>query len=180
MTPFESEMRQVILAMRMLGGGRTQAFDSSGGKSENPDPRPSGEPSPLADHWVAEWARDPSERTLEAARAELQAWKRRPEPADDVDYDEDAWILKDGEGFSVEQVARKFNRTPTMIRRLRLKNDRESEFGLPTNLPRGRERVPDARERVANLTAQGCTLKQIQLQTGVPRETVRRWMKDAV
>lgn len=173
----ESEMRAVILAMRMLGGGRTQAFDSSGGKSENPDPRPSGESWTMADHWQAEWANRPIEDTLDAARAELQAWKKRQAPADDVDYDEDGWVLRDGEGFSAEQVARKFNRTPTMVRRLRLKNGRETEFGLPVNLPQ--ERVPDARERVQNLTAQGCTLRQIEMQTGVKRETVRRWMRDA-
>lgn len=167
----EHEMRQVILAMRMLGGGRTQAFNASGGKSDNPDPRPSGEPNPLADHWVAEWAREPSERTLEAAREALQAWKKRPEPAHDVDFDEDAWILNDGEGFSAEQVARKFNRTPSMVRRLRLKNGRETEFGLPIDFSADKDR---SEERVRDLSNRGCSWREIAAQTGLHKTQVQR------
>jgi hypothetical protein len=172
----DDEMRAVILAMRMLGGGKTQSFDSSGGKAENPDPRPSGEPSPMADHWVRAWRERPTEDTLEAARAELRAWKVRQAPAEGDGTSEDDWIIRDGEGFSADQVARKFNRTPSMVRRLRLKNGRESEFGLPTD---GSKAVDNSRDRVLNLASQGCTLRQIEFQTGVSKSKVQRWLKDA-
>lgn len=174
----EGEMKAVLVSMTLLQYGRVQAFAGSSGDTER-DPRPAGESHPLAEKWLAEWHRDPTEDTLAMARAELDAWKRSVPRDEDHEWDEDEWILKDGEGFSAEQVARKFNRTPTMVRRLRVKNDRESEFGLSTRFPQDKERVPDAEARVANLAAQGCTLKQINLQTGVPRETVRRWMQKA-
>jgi hypothetical protein len=173
----QHEMRQLLAEMTLLSYGTVQSWNASGG-SESPG-RPGGEAWPLADKWHAEFQRNPSRETLDAARAELVAWKRRAAPAEGDGSTEDDWVLRDGEGFSAEQVARKFNRTPSMVRRLRLANGRESEFGLSASLPRGRERVPDARARVVNLAGQGCTLKQIELQTGVPRETVRRWMKEA-
>jgi hypothetical protein len=174
----ESAMRQLLAEMTLLQYGRTQAFAASSGDTER-DPRPAGEACPLAEKWLHEWQRSPCEDTLLMARAELDAWKRSVPRDEDHEWDEDEWILRDGEGFGAEQVARKFNRTPTMIRRLRVKNDRESEFGLSTRFPQAKERVPDAEARVANLAAQGCTLRQIEMQTGVKRETVRRWMKEA-
>lgn len=170
----DDEMRAVILAMRMLGGGKCQSFNSSGGKSENPDPRPQGEPDPLADHWVREWAREASERTLEAARAELRAWKRRETPAEDDGTDFEQWVLDDGEGYAVAQVASKFGVAESRVRRIRLKAGRESEFGVAGGFQRD-----NSRDRVLNLASQGCTLRQIEMQTGVSKSKVQRWLKDA-
>lgn len=173
----EREIRQVLAEMTLIQHGRTQALNATGGRSDNPDPRPQGETQPMHEEWAARWARDPSERTVEAARAELNAWRVRQVPADGDGTGEDDWILKDGEGFEAGAVARQFNTTPTRVRKLRLANERESEFGLKTRFAVRAE--PDARERVLNLAAQGCTLRQIEMQTGRPRETVRRWLKEA-
>lgn len=175
----EHEMRQVILAMRMLQGGRTQAFDSSGGRSENPDPRPSGEPHPLADEWVERWRERPTEETLEAARAALRAWKVRQAPAEDDGTDFEQWVIDDGEGYAVEQVASKFGVAPQRVVRLRLKHGREAEFGLRVAEATRAERKDASRERVVNLASKGVTLRQIEAITGVKRETARRWLKAA-
>jgi hypothetical protein len=174
----DDEMRAVILQMRLLGGGKTQSFNSSGGKSENPDPRPSGEPSPMADHWVAEWAREPSERTLEAARAELRAWKKREAPAQDDGTDFEQWVIDDGQGYAVEQVASKFGIAAQRVVRLRLKHKRDAEFGMPTEATTRVQRQDKSRERVLNLASQGMTLRQIEAITDVKRETARRWLKE--
>lgn len=173
-----SEMRQVLAEMSLLQYGKTQAFDASGGKSENPDPRPSGESWPLADKWAERWTRAHNdierEGILGAARSELQAWKVRQAPAVDT-WDEKAAILEDGEGFNAADVARRFSRSTTYVMKLRRDDDREAEFGLKADGLLKR----DDRERVLNLASQGCTLRQIEMQTGKSRETVRRWLKDA-
>lgn len=178
-SPYEREMRQVLAEMSLLQYGKTQAFNASGGKSENPDPRPSGEAWPLADKWAERWADDPTSATLADARAELQSWKVRTAPVTDVWNERDA-ILNEGQGFAADVVARRFQRTVTYVRKLRLKDDRESEYGLPIDSqPTRAETKAQDRQRVENLASRGCTLRQIKMQTGVPTETVRRWLREA-
>jgi hypothetical protein len=175
----EHDFRQVLAEMSLLQYGKTQAFDASGGKSENPDPRPSGEAWPLADKWAERWAENPTSDTLAGARAELQSWKVRQTPVVDT-WDESDAILKEGQGHAADVVARRFQRTTTYVRKLRLSEGRESEFGLPIeNEPTRAETKAIDRERVANLAQRGCTLRQIKMQTGVPTETVRRWLREA-
>lgn len=169
----EHDFRQVLAEMSLLQYGKTQAFDASGGKSENPDPRPSGEAWPLADKWAERWAENPTSDTLAGARAELQSWKVRQTPAEDCWNERDA-ILEEGEGHAADVVARRFARTPTYIRRLRLKAEdpkRESEYGLPVDRSLPKDNSTD---RVNNLASQGCTLNQIAMQTGLHKTQVRR------
>lgn len=172
----EREMRTVLAQMALIQYGRTQSFSKSS-RSE-PDPRPSGEAHPLAETWREEWRRRPTRDTLDMARAELDAWKRSATVETDGSGFED-WVVEDGEGFAVAQVAGKFGIAEARVRRIRLKADRESEFGLPARFAHHRESAGTKEARVRDLTSKGCTLRQIALQTGVPRETVRRWMKEA-
>lgn len=167
----EGAMRQVLAEMLLISYGKTQAFNASGGKSENPDPRPSGESKPMVDKWRDRWARDPSHETLEAARSVLEAWKRRVEPASGDGSTEDDWIVRDGEGFAADQVARKFGCTPTRVRRLRMAADRDTEYGLPKEFARVVAATPD---RIRDLADQGCTERQIAFQVSVSKSTVRR------
>jgi hypothetical protein len=53
---------------------------------------------------------------------------------------------------------------------------REPQFGMPLDMAPVKD---NSRDRVLNLASQGCTLRQIEMQTGKPRETVRRWLKEA-
>lgn len=178
----EAEMRQLLAEMSLLQYGKTQAFDASGGKSESPDPRPSGESHPMAEKWLNLWngvllgdlerAKEFRRGILEGARDELRAWKVRQAPADTNGSSEDDWVIEDGEGLTPDEAAMRFKRTPAMIRRLRLAKGRESERGLPYDRPEAR--VPGADERVANLYERGCTLNQIALQTGLHKTQVRR------
>lgn len=168
--PLESEMRQVLLSMQLLGSGRTQNFNAQPGRSENPDPRPSGEPNPIADEWAAQWDRDPSERTLAAATAALRAWKVRDVPAVTDGTSEDDWILEK-EGFAAEQVARYFNTTASRVRRLRLKHDRSAEYGVETQalLPSASKET-----RVALLSERGLSSRQVADQVGLHKTQVLR------
>lgn len=166
-------MRQTLAEMTLLQYGRTQSFAKSS-RSE-PDPRPGGEQHPLAERWRDEWERDPSENTLLMARAELDAWKRSARVETDDSTLED-WVIEDGEGFAVAQVAGKFGLAEARVRRIRLRADRESEFGLPLRFAQHRDQ---SRARVLNLASQGCTLRQIEMQTGVSKSKAQRWLKEA-
>lgn len=170
----EHAMRQVLAEMTLLSYGSTTSWSSSGG-GDGPG-RPSGDSRPLAEHWQAEWNRDPSERTLTNARAALDDVKRRQAPAEGDDSTLEDWIVEDGEGYAVEQVARKFGVAENRVRRIRVKADRESEFGLPTRFAQHRD---ESRERVVWLFSKGCTLRQIAMQTGVSKSKAQRWVKEA-
>lgn len=170
----ERAMRQVIAEMTLLSYGSTTSWSSSGG-GDGPE-RPSGDSHPLAEHWAAEWDRDPSQDTVDRARAELADVKRRSAPADGGDSTLEDWVVEDGEGYAVEQVARKFGLAENRVRRIRIKADRESEFGLPTRFAQHRD---TSRERVIWLGSKGCTLRQIEMQTGVSKSKAQRWLKDA-
>jgi Homeodomain-like domain len=175
----EDEMRQILARMSLLMYGKTASLNSSGGRSENPDPRPQGESWTLADKWAAEWARSATHETVEAARVELESWLKRSAPAEGDDSTFEEWVLEDGKGFAVAQVASRFGIAPQRVVRLRLKYGRDAEFGMLTVPETHAEKKDKSRARVLSLAGQGMTVRQIQSITDVPRETVRRWMKEA-
>lgn len=171
----EQEMRRLLARMTLIQYGSTTAWSSSG--HGVPDSRPpTGETKPLAAVWAERWEHDPSQGTLEAASRELDAWLKRSAPADTDDSTLEDWIVDDGEGYAVEQVARKFGVAEARVRRIRMKAERESEFGLPTRFAQHKDK---SRERVLWLASKGCTLRQIEMQTGVSKSKAQRWLKEA-
>lgn len=170
----EDEMRQLLARMSLIQYGKTASLNGSGGRSENPDPRPQGESWTLADHWAAEWRKNPSHETVEAARVELGAWLKRSAPAADDGTAFEDWVVDDGEGYAVAQVASKFGIAEARVRRIRLKAERESEFGLPLRHAAVRDVSVSKEQRIRNLADQGCTERQIAFQVSVSKSTVRR------
>lgn len=172
----EREFRQILTEMQLLGYGKTQSFNALA-KGENPDPSPSGESWPMHLQWEHRWRESkPADRPdlVRDARTDLDSWKVGGLGHGVDDFDETAWIIADGEGYAPEEVARRYNTTPTRIRRLRLKNDRDAEMGLPYAPVKD-----DSSERVLYLHSKGCTLRQIEMQTGVSKSRVQRLVKEA-
>src|SRR6478735_4526547 len=104
----EDEMRQILARMSLIQYGKSASYNGSGARGENPDPRPQGESWTLADHWAAEWAKHPTHETVKAARGELEAWLRRSTAAEGDGSEFEQWVIDDGEGYAVAQVASKF------------------------------------------------------------------------
>jgi transposase len=173
----EHAMRQVLAEMTLVQYGSTTSWSSSGG-GDGPE-KPSGDSRPLVDEWRERWERDPSDRTLQGARDALDAWKRRPTQDTGDDTTVEDWVLSDGEGYTAEQVARNFGIADSRVRRIRMRNNREPEFGKSTETVTRAERKDQSRVRVITLASQGMTIRQIHVVTDVPRETVRRWIRGA-
>jgi hypothetical protein len=160
----ESEMRQILAELEMLGHGSVTAWNASGGGQADSRP-PSGESNPPHIEYAERFERDRSWETVEEARACLREWKRRAAPARETDTSEDDWIIEDGEGYAADEVARRFNTTPARVRLLRSRNGREMEMGLPTS---GR-----AAPKLRDLVEQGLTARQIEMLTGTARSTAQ-------
>lgn len=171
----EREFRQVLAEMELLSHGKTQSFNATA-RGENDNPVPYGEATPPHEGFAVDWQRCETDQdrqaTLGEAKEFLESWKGRNRAQGDHEWDESAWILADGEGFDASEVAKRFNTTPSRVRKIRIAADRDSEYGLST--------VPaelDKETRVLNLASKGCTVRQIALQTGVPKSTVDRLLR---
>jgi hypothetical protein len=171
------EARQVLAELELISHGKCASYNSSGA-GESTAVLPQGESRPPHEYWRHRF-QAASERELPGlvreARGELEAIRVRQEPASDT-WDEKAAILEDGEGFEASVVARRFQRSVTYVMKLRRDHEREAEFGLPTQFARPKE---DGRDRVLNLASQGCTLRQIAMQTGLHKTQVQRMLKQA-
>lgn len=171
------DARQVLAELELISHGKSASYNSSGA-GETTAVLPQGEARPPHEYWRREFeAASPSDLPglIRDARSELDAWKRRQAPVADA-WDERKAILEDGEGFSADVVARRFQRSVTYVMKLRRADDREAEFGMPTRFVQHRD---DGRDRVLNLAAQGCTLRQIAMQTGLHKTQVQRMLKQA-
>ena len=158
---------RLVIAYQMLGYGSTIKYGAR--RNAEGQPLPSGEGQPPLDHWLDLWivATSSSERKLivTMARAELAAWKKRPEPAPEGESGEQmiARLIREGEGWRCEDVALAFRCTPTLVRRWRIEHDRNPETG----------RTEGSIQQAKDLMATGrYTLRQVAMLTGIPKSTL--------
>lgn len=165
---------RLVVAYQMLGYGSTIRYGSR--RSADAPILPGGEGSPPLDHWLDLWlgASTSSERRLvvQAARSELQSWKRRSDPPPEGETGEEMIerLIRDGEGWRAEDVALAFRCTPRMVRRWRVERDRNPETGRPDG----------TLAQAQDLIAQGMTLRQAAMLTGIPKSTIHDSLERAL
>jgi hypothetical protein len=183
------EFRRLMSQLVLLGDGAVMAFDRDSVKGGEKSTQPSGvfvrheRDMPLVIQFQRRWAicrTDDARWKLVGEFQELYAlWTVRRKPAETDGTSEEDWIIKDGEGFEAAEVARRFNTTPSRVRRVRSKADRDMEWGKPLDgLIRSANR-PEKRERALALAERGCTVRQIAAQVDSSKSTVDRWLKEA-
>jgi hypothetical protein len=128
---------------------------------------PAGEDRPPFEHWIEKWetAVDEERPAIEAAaRAELEAWRRRTEPVPDGETLDDlkARILHDGQGWTPQEVALAMRVTPTLVRKVRVEGERDPEYGRPDG----------SLQKGIALLSQGLSLRQVERITGIPKSTL--------
>lgn len=164
--------RPVIMRMALLSYGSVQVM---GRRQGGDDARaPSGESHPMAEKWARKIIDAPTQETLDAAKAELGSWLRRPLVPDTTESLEElcARIVTDGWGITAEECAVAMRCTPTLVRRARLAEMRHPETGR--SLPeRGAGGIAWARE----LERLGLSLRQIEAITGVSKSSLHRALK---
>lgn len=159
---------RLVVAYAMLGYGTTMRYGQR--RAADGQPLPAGESDPPLDHWLDLWitASSSSERRLivQAARSELAAWKRRPEPPPAGESGEQMIerLIREGEGWTPGDVALAFRCTPTLVRRWRTEHDRNPETG----------RLEGSIEQAKDLIGQGLSLRQVAMLTGIPKSTLHR------
>lgn len=171
------EFRQILAQLELISHGTTQSW-SPGHGGEKDVVFPPGEKTPPHVYWRTRWleATDEDARTAawSGARKELESLSTRSITEISVETEEQLAkrVVKDGEGWTVEEVAQRMRCTTTFVRRARLKDGRNTETGVkPEEMIAD---FADRREQARELAERNLTERQIVAITGLPKSTVRR------
>ena len=160
-------MREVIVGFAMIQYGSVMRWGRTVPSAEGAV-LPQGEGCPPLDYWFSLIDRAETVEEVDAivdrARAELQAWRRRPDPPPpgETMADLKRRVLDEGEGWTAKEVALAMRVTPTFVRAVRVEYERDAEYGRPDgSLAHG----------IALLNS-GCSLRQAAQITGIPKSTL--------
>ena len=160
-------MREVIVGFAMIQYGNVMAWGRTIPSAESAV-FPQGESAPPLDYWLQILARAETMEefiaTVDRMRAELEAWRRRPDPPPpgETMADLKRRLLDEGEGWTPQEVALAMRVTPTFVRSVRGEAEREPEYGRPDgSLAHG-----------LALLNSGCSLRQAAQITGIPKSTL--------
>lgn len=162
-----SEVRTTIVGFSMLQYGGVMAWDRRIPSAEGAL-FPAGEDAPPLLYWLEKLAASESREqftaTAELMKAELEAWRRRPDPPPEGETLDDLKrrVLREGSGWTPHEVALAMRVTPTFVRGVRNEAERDPQTGRPDNrLARGLKLLGD-----------GLSLRQVERITGVPKSTL--------
>lgn len=184
----QREMRRVLLELEMTSNGKTASFNSGGRGEFASRPPVSGgcdlRSDPPHIYWRRKWNEatgdDGRRRVLDGAREELRFLRRAPPPPRDLreetEEERDERLLRDGDGWRVEEVATAFKMTPSAVRRVRRQHGRDPERGTDdVDLPMPYGSLEERRRRARHLVYErGLSMRAAALKMGVSHETVRR------
>lgn len=185
------EMRGVLAQLETCSHVPARVYGPSGGGRSSDSPlggeRPPGDEGHVKfARWYGPPFHEPTrehpgsqddeqrKQVIRFARRELEHLRGhsvRKRPAGETREQRDKRIVKEGEGFTVKEVALRFRCGERDVRRARADAEREPEFG------REPEPTADAkarRDRARELERQGLKLAQIARILGVHRSTVER------
>jgi hypothetical protein len=182
-------VRILLAELELLSHGSTQSWNATGGgESEGGTGHPPGDQHPphlelrkLYLKQSTDEGRASVEKTMRATLKEYRGTAvDRSCVVGETREQENDRILRTGEGFTADEVARRFNCTPTRVRRLRLAKGRDTlghkpggSFVSPTS---DEECEREARRMKSQL---GMSVRAIALALHRPSSTVGDWVKAA-
>lgn len=176
------QFRQVLIDLQLVSYAPATNWNPSTPTHNKPlgGNHPPGEPNPPADLYSAMWAEalddDHRHKILAAAQAELQHLRKRPAATHSTLTDSQILterILREGNGWTPEELARTLRCTVGHVRRTRQHNGRHSETGQTLESLTTTERQHLAHD----LAAQGLTQQQIAFRMNLNQSTVSRLLR---
>jgi hypothetical protein len=192
----DRQMRQILARMEMLAHGGVTNYAPTGAGSGADTKPPTGELHPPQEHWKRRWllAIERDEETgqreattvtrhrrdvLEKAQADLDSYLKRTEGlvVGETERELEARIVREGEGWNVEQVAQHCRCTVTFARKARLKAARSVETGkVPKDVPLD---AGDEIQRVRRLKEEGYTERGIRMILKIGGGKLQRLLREA-
>lgn len=185
------QMRSILAQLELLPHGSVTSYSSTGGGNGADTKPPTGESRPPHDHWKRRWdlavERDEEvelreattitthrKRVIEKAQEDLESYRKRAEGivVGETEQELEARIVREGDGWSVEQVAQHCRCTVTFARKARLKDGVSVSTGKrPDGL---KIDSSDQAERARGYAENGYTERGIAMLTGLSKSTIRR------
>jgi hypothetical protein len=162
-----SDLSKLVIGYHLIQYGGTMAWGRQAPSAER-NPLPGGEGCPPLDYWLDLLERsatiEDAQIVIGRARAELDAWRRRPEPPPSGETLEDlkTRILREGAGWTPKEVALAMRVTPTLVRNVRTEAERDPDTGRPDG---------SLKHGLALLDA-GLSIRQAAQITGIPKSTL--------
>ena len=181
MSDLEHKMQQVLFEMRwLLPWGATASYNSDGGHAP-PGSKPPGrlDGEMPHEHWQRKWNQAiltvHKQRVYDEASSELEQWRRRPEVkvSEETTLELEARMVREGDGWSVQDVANHFNCTPTFVRRVRVKAGVNLTSGAPAII-KPMKTGDDESIRAHELADQGLSERQIRMILGCGGSKLQR------
>jgi hypothetical protein len=172
----DHEWRTTHLQLLLLSHGGVTNWAPTTSGTRDRDPRPTGDSNPIADHYAwmyANAAGDVSrQRVIHEAREELARWRghgitRAP---GETQAAKDARMVREGEGWTVDEVARHFQCTGTHVRQVCRQHEVEIDY-------RGvlcRSGAVSRASMAASLRDAGSSQQEIAAALGVHQSQVSR------
>lgn len=191
MIDLDCQMRSILAQLEMLPHGTITNYSPTGGGHGADTKLPTGELRPPHEHWRRRWdlavERDEEteqresapvttqrKRVIEKAQADLASYRKRTEGlvVGETEQELKRRVVKEGDGWTVEQTAAHCRCTATFVRRARLQEGVSVESGKrPDGLSID---STDELERARQYAANGLTERQIAMLTDLSKSTIRR------
>lgn len=177
-------VRLLLAELELISHGSTQSWNSAGGAhGDNTAVLPYGESNPphvyFRDLYLTQTTDEGRQRVVGkicGALREARGHIDRSHVVGETREQEDTRIISQGEGFTADEVAHRFNCTPSRVRRARLAAGRSQHDGKPTQ---GSLTVTDGRIEALRMKEQGMSVRAIAMVLNTPPSTVGDWVKAA-
>jgi len=183
MTLIPASVRSLLAQLELISHGSTASWNPAGGHSE-PAALPFGESRPphltLRDKYLEQDDDAGRTRVVDLMHKELREARGhvdRSQVVGETREQEDARILKEGAGFEADEVARRFNCTPTRVRRLRQAESLDTLGRKTDDLEI--DNVDREQKAWHMKHVLGMSEARIAFALGEHRTTVTRWLKKA-
>lgn len=185
MSVIPSHVRLLLAELELLSHGSTASWNPAGGQGGDDAPAPFGEQRPphveMRAAYIAETTPDGQRRVVGRMHAVLREYRGvgvdRSLVVGESRDDEDRRICREGEGFTLDEVALRFRCTPTRVRRARIAEGRDVVFGRRPDSAAAA--IEDPAGEARRMKANGMSERQIAFALGQHRTTVSRWLKKA-
>lgn len=197
------QFRQILAELELLSNVSAASYESNGHSIPHSTPPPGvrldgGSQKPPYEYWRERWLRavwsdheaelresapitTRRRDVIEKAQADLDSYRKRTEGVvvGETEAELEARIVREGEGWSVEQVAQHCRCTVTFARKARLKAARSVETGkAPKDLVIDSD--DDMRDRARKLKREGVSGRGIRLILKIGGSKLDQLLREAV
>lgn len=186
-----NDMQRILFEMKwLLPWGAIASYNATGGGGVPSSKPPAGvrlegasEELPHV-YWLRRWNEtfglERKEAIYQAARKELDSWRKRPKVKvrEETREDFERRLVEEGEGWTVDDVARSFKCLPRQVREICRRHGVPVKSNKIGKMPQGLKAIDEA-QHAREMAANGMPEKHIRMILGCGGSKLQRLLKEA-